>query len=191
MKLKLVLIVLGILILTQFVAYGRIQSGNVTMIRSDMERLDGEISRYESELAAQTRERDRLLAMVATIPPEILTGFDDPETEFVEFLDYLNDPAVRRVDGKFSLRQAPRYGASPIPLHESQFNLQFSFLRPGEAEEFFNFLFKQQRFPVQLSTLRLSGAAASRVQGDLAFTFKVPARLKQPLPTLPIVAEKQ
>lgn len=187
MKFKLVLIIAGIVVLAQVLAFARIQSANVAAVRQDISRIDGEIARQHGDLASKNRERDRLLAVAAAIPPEILTGFDDPEVEFVEFLDFLNDPAVRAVDGRLTMRQAPRFITSPIPLHETQFNLQFSFLRAEEAEEFLNFLMYQRRFPVEVNTLRLSGGRDALVQGDLAFTYKVPARLKQPLP---IVAEK-
>lgn len=191
MKLKLVLIMVGILMLTLLLAFGRIQTENVALIKEDVRRLDDEITKNGGELAAKSRELSRLKLTVQSIPADILTGFGDPETEFVGFLDFLNGPMMQKVAGVLSIEQTPTFTSNPIPLHETKFNMQFSVLRPEDAEEFFHFLLRQRRYPVQLNTLRLSGSDDAKVNGELSFTFKVPARLKQPLSSLLNVAGKQ
>lgn len=181
MKLKIGLIIFVSLVLVQVVVYGFMVRDTIETVETENQWLAREIRSQETQSAQLRREIKRLELMIAAIPPSFLAGFEDPEAEFMEFLNYINDPLLEESDVQISMRRAPTFTGQPIPHHESQFSLSFSFVDTREAENLLNFIMHQELFPVKLSGMSLRGTGSQEVTADMNLSLHIPARLTQPL----------
>jgi len=116
-------------------------------------------------------------------------GFEDPETGFVQFLDYLQAPMLAEVEGEISLQDTQKFKEVPVPLHESNFGFKFNFIRTYEAERFLNYLLLQEKFPLQVRSLKLRRGSEGKAEGTLNVSLLIPAKLQ--LPTLSKESERQ
>jgi len=183
MRLKPVLIIIGVLIIVQLLFFNYTIKKNIALISREIAQLDMNIHQMEGEKAQLAKRFEYLKGIIETIPPSLLMGFEDPETGFVEFLDYLQSPILGEVDGEISLRETQKFRAVPVPLHESDFGFKFSFIRTYEAEKFLNYLLLQQKYPLQVRSLKIRRGSEGKAEGTLNVSLLIPAKLQLPTPS--------
>ena len=124
MSLKPVILIIGVLVFIQLLFHGYARVDDLNMVDLEIGRVNGDIREMEAEKVNLLAGLEELRQIIETIPPYLLVGFEDPETGFVEFLDYLHTPLLGRVEGEISLRESQKFKLKPIPLHESKFNFR-------------------------------------------------------------------
>jgi hypothetical protein len=181
MKFKIGFIVVAILALVQVVVYGYIVKGTIETVEQDNSQLERQISSQRAQVNQLRQEVQRLEKMVAKVPPDFLAEYEDPESGFMEFLNFINAPLIKQDNVKVSMRRSPSFKSQPIPHFESGFSFSFSFLQNQEAEKVLNFLMHQNQFPLKLKTLNLKGSGKEKVNADLNISLLIPARHSQSL----------
>jgi hypothetical protein len=182
MRFKPIIIIIGVLIFVQIMFFNYTLKENIALISQEIAQLDTNIRQMDGEKTRLVKRFDYLKGIIETIPHALLMGFEDPETGFVEFLDYLQTPILDEVEGEISLRETQKFKEVPIPLHESNFGFKFSFIRTYEAEKFFNYLLLQKKYPLQVRSLKIRRGSEGKAEGTLNVSLLIPAKLQ--LPTL-------
>jgi hypothetical protein len=181
---------LCIVLLAQILIFDYYQKDNVTKLDQGIASLENRYRQLESEKASLAAKVVNLKAMVEKIPPWLLTGFEDPETGFVEFLDFLQAPEFRLVQSKVALG-SQKFSTYPIPLHETGFTFTFSFRNTYEAEKFLDFLIFQEKFPLQVKGMNVKRGQVGMVEGTVMVDLMIPARLKLDQPATQAKTEVQ
>ena len=191
MNLRPVIFVIGVLVLAQIAFYAYAQKDNVQVIDQKLIQLDGKIREIKAEKSRLLNKSKELKKIIETIPPSLLMGFEDPETGFVEFLDYLQTPLLQKVDGKITLKDVQKFKQTPVPLHETGLNFVFGFVDTYNAEKFFNYLLLQEQYPLQVKSIKIDRSSGSKAmpRGNLSIALMIPARLQ--LPSTPEQMEVQ
>jgi len=180
MRSKLVISVIGVLIFAQILFYNYTQKKNIELVNQEIARLNGDIRLMEAEKVELLKRFKELKEIIESIPPSLLMGFEDPETGFVEFLDYLHTPILQKVEGEISLRDTQKFKETPVPLHESNFSFRFKFTNTYEAEKFFNYLLLQKKYPLQVKSLKIRRSGEGKAEGTLNVSLLIPAKLQLP-----------
>ena len=180
MKFKPIVFIIGLLIFIQILFYNYAQKNNITMVNQDIKLLQGDIQQLEAEKSKLLNKFKELKTIIESIPPTLLMGFEDPETGFVQFLDYLQTPVLEEVEGNISLRDAQKFKEAPVPLHESDFTFKFNFLTTYEVEKFFNYLLLQRQYPLEVKSLTINRSGEDKVEGSLNVSLLIPAKLQIP-----------
>lgn len=180
MRFKPIVFIIGILIFAQILFLNYIEKKNIEMVNQEIATLNTDIGQLEVEKANLTSKIKELKGIIEAIPPSLLTGFEDPETGFVEFLDYLQNPILDEVEGEISLRDVQKFQETPIPLHASSFGFKFNFFNTSEAEKFFNYLLLQKQYPLQIKSMKINRGKEGKAEGTLDVTLLIPAKLQLP-----------
>jgi hypothetical protein len=177
------LIIIGLLILAQILFFGSTQKDNTKILDRAIANVEDKIRQLRTEESDLKRQEKKLIQIVETIPPNLLVGFEDPETGFVEFMDYLQSPALEEVESGINIRSAQKFRDTPVPLHESQFDFDFHFLHTYEAESFLHYLISQKDHPLEIKSLRITRTPKGKPTGEILVSLVIPAKIQ--LPTIP------
>ena len=180
MRVKTIIFFIGVLIFAQIVFYNYIQKGNIELIDQKAEEFQRRINGLETEKSASLLRIERLKDVINSFPPEILSGFKDPEKKFVGFLDYLQSPVLEDVDAKVSLKGMQKYSEAPVPLHKTIVGIKFKFLKTYEAEKFLNYILTQKEFPLQVKELKAKRIGGGKSDGSLTVALLIPAKCQVP-----------
>jgi hypothetical protein len=181
---------LCLVLLAQFLIFDYYQKNNVAKLDQIVASLENRYRQLESEKASLAEKVLQLRVIVEKIPPWLLTGFEDPETGFVEFLDFLQAPDFKLVHSKVTLG-SQKFNTYPIPLHETDFTFTFKFTTTYEAEMFLDFLVFQEKFPLQVKGLSVKRGQDGMVEGSIMVNLMIPARLKLDQPATQAKTEVQ
>ena len=182
MNRKNLILVVCILLLAQILAYSLIERKNTALIKNELAKVENEIRNLNSEEAQLMREIAVVDNIIKTIPANLLSGFEDPENGFAEFLDYLNNPIVEELRVEISLVERQKFYADPVALHKTKFNFKFGFMNTYEAERFFNFILHQDAYPIQVEDMKISrsGGKSSTTKVNMVVALYIPAKLQLP-----------
>ncbi len=182
MNRRILLIIVGIVILVQIIAYSLIQQINADLVNQQISKVENDIRNLNLEAAQLKNQILYVNTIIKSIPPNLLSGFEDPEKGFAEFLDYLNSPIMAEMQAQLSLVEKQKFHSSPVALHKTRFNFKFGFINTYEAERFFNFLLHQESYPVQVEELKItrSNNKANKTEVDMDVALYIPAKLKLP-----------
>ena len=182
MRSKPVILLFCLLFLALILFFAYDEKKNITLVNQAIAGLDFEISQLEMEKERLNTRLSEFQNILETIPPTLLMGFEDPETGFVEFLDFLQNPNLHEVEGRITLRDHQKFQEVPVPLHQTDFAFRFNFLNTAEAEKSFNFLLLQKKYPLQVNSLKISRGSEGTVDGALDVSLLLPAKLQFPSP---------
>ena len=176
MNVKSIVLIILLLVLAQVLMFNYVQKENIG-------KIDGALARYKAQKMNLTTDKSRLLkraqqikGVVETIPPWLLTGFEDPEVGFVEFLDYLKGADAFKMKNDMQVDRRT-FMNRPIPLHASDFTFKFTFGSTYNAEKFLNYLIFQERFPLKVKGFSIIRGPERTVDAKLTVTLLIPARL--------------
>lgn len=179
-KPKIIILIVGIIVLVQVLSFAIAQQKAVEDVQRATRTLADSMQRLAAEKKDLENRLNRLQSSIADIPSSLLTGFEDPETGFVSFMDYVNTPLLRGMGGDIAVRQTQVFKEAPVPLHESRFEFRFRFLDTVEAEAFFDYLLLQSTYPLQVSDLTLKRIPGEKPSGVLTVSLLIPAKLRLP-----------
>lgn len=180
-SLKLIVIIAGILVFAQIMLYNFFQRNNSKGLETETELVAAEVRSLQAEQADLQRQlgslEKELRETAATVPPAILTGFEDHETRLTQFIDYLQSPVFQEMGGEFSIKEALAFKKEPVSLYASDLTFKFKFNYLHEAEDFFEYVLGQAAFPLQVSGLDISRKKEDKTEGTIEAAFLVPTKL--------------
>ncbi|MDX1776409.1 MAG: hypothetical protein R3297_07490, partial [Desulfobulbales bacterium] len=140
---KIVLTVVGVLVLVQILIYNGTQVNNLAESQAEKVRLSREIE----ELAATKEEMLHYLAglqheyneIAASVPENILHGYEDHEEMLAGFLDYIKAAEISSVEATVSLQGGRKYINKPVPLFEHDLAYDYTFTRLTQAHKILSF----------------------------------------------------
>ena len=177
MNRKPVVIIVGLVLLALLLMIDFAQVDQVSRLDLTIQRLNEANNMASSEKANLINRRNELKRVIEVIPPALLTGFEDPEAGFVEFLDYLASPVMKEVGSSVDI-QNQLYTTSPVPLHQSEISFKYTFDSTYEAEKFLNFILFQERFPLLVKSFSAKRQEGKEVGAEVSVALLIPARLK-------------
>lgn len=177
MKVKAGIFIIGVLILAQIILYNQTGKSNIEYIGLKTAELQDRIREFEAEKTQLHRKLQEQRAIIESLPPSILKGFKDPEKGFVKFLDYLQSPPLKQVEGVISLSRPQTFKETPVPLYETNLGINFSFPKTYDAEKFLNYVLGQKRYPLQVQELSVSRSKGAMTKGTLRVALLIPAKL--------------
>lgn len=180
-SLKLIVVIAGILVFAQIMLYNFFQRNNSKGLETETELVAAEVRSLQAEQADLQRQlgslEKELRETAATVPPAILTGFEDQEARLTQFIDYLQSPVFQEMGGEFSIKEALAFKKEPVSLYASDLTFKFKFNYLHEAEDFFEYVLGQAAFPLQVSSLDISRKKEDKTEGTIEAAFLVPTKL--------------
>jgi len=182
MNRRTVYLIVCILVLVQIFIYCMTQKNNTDLYHRQTVQIERNIRSLNAEEAQLKRKIALVDNIIKTIPVNLLSGFEDPEKGFAEFLDYLNNPIVEELRVSIGLTEAQKFHSDPVALHKTRLNFKFRFLSTYEAERFFNFLLHQDKYPVQVEDMKITRSShkANDTEVSLDVALYIPAKLQLP-----------
>jgi len=181
---KIVVGIIGILVLTQILFYNALQTRNANEAGHEKERLILEAQRLSEEKIELQQNladlRNEYEQIVAAVPQEILTGYEDHEILLAGFLDSLKAPAYKKVNAKFTMQGGQKFIEQPVPAFESSINFSFSFRQLKDAESFLNLVLGQSFYPLMIRNLEMRSDGQPKITGNLQTSLLIPAKQKSP-----------
>ena len=176
MSQKTIVIGLGILIVAQILIFNAFMYDNLSRLDTRLAEFESQYRQLESEKSFIEAKHRKLVAIVKSIPPWLLAGFEDPEAGFMKFLDFLQNDEFRGIVDTVSL-QRQGFTNSPIPMHMSEFRFRYEFEDTYQAEKFLDDLVFQEKYPLAVTNITASRTKEGVVGGDLSVTLMIPAKL--------------
>ncbi|CAN2042275.1 Pilus assembly protein PilO [Candidatus Magnetomoraceae bacterium gMMP-15] len=180
MKVKSLIAIFGLLIFVQLLYYNYIREHNIQILEQEINTLNREIRTVEGEKLNLTSKLKKLKSIIRSIPSSILVGFEDPETKFMEFLDYIQTSTLQDIEGEFSVTGTQTFKLDPVPLHETNFEFKFRFEKTYEAENFLRYLLLQKQYPLQVKKFSVNRVEEGKAETDLNVAFLIPAKIQLP-----------
>lgn len=181
MRFKAIIIILGILFFCEIMFYNYVRDNNIKELDHKITAMEHNITQIESDRLNLINQKKKLVSIIQSIPSTILVGFEDPETKFLEFLDYLHASDLYDMEGTMSLLDTQTFRERPVPLHESNFQFNFHFSEIDEAENFFTYLLLQKEYPFQVKKLEITRVEENKTRVELSMALLIPARMPLPL----------
>jgi hypothetical protein len=177
---KIVLITVGVLVLVQLLFYAAVRVGNIAesenervVLTQEVENLSvtqSELQEYLAELQKEYNE------MKASVPEQILQGFEDPEVLLASFLDYLKASELESVDAKVSIQGARRYVEKPVPLFEHDLIITFSYIHSSDVRKLLSRILDQDYYPLAVRNFELRNSGREKISGTMQISLLIPAR---------------
>jgi hypothetical protein len=177
---KIVLITVGVLVLVQLLFYAAVRVGNIAEsenarmgLSQEVENLSvtqNELQQYLGELQKEYKE------MEASVPEQILQGFEDPEVLLASFLDYLKASELESVDAKVSIQGARRYVEKPVPLFEHDLIITFSYIHSSDVRKLLSRILDQDHYPLAVRNFELRNSGREKISGTMQISLLIPAR---------------
>ena len=181
---KIILCIITVLVLTQLLFYNVLQTRNAAHTRYERDRLTAEIQRLsqrktelQQDLAGLQQEYDQV---VASVPRQILNGYEDREVMLASFLDYIKSPAFDKVKAKVSMQGVQKFIEKPVPVFESNINFNFSFIQLKDAESFLYLVLGQDYYPLAIRNIEMRNDGQQEIAGTLQTSLLIPAKQKKP-----------
>jgi hypothetical protein len=181
---QIALFVLGILVLIQLLFYNGAQSTNIQQAKNETVRMAQEIESLKitkqelgNYIAILQKEYDEI---AASVPEQILQGFEDHEFVLAGFLDYVKAVELEGLDAKVSIQGARKYINRPVPLFEHDMTFTFSFINLSDAKKFLSYILDQDDYPLAVRGFELRNSG-QKISGTLQASLLIPARQQKSL----------
>jgi hypothetical protein len=181
---KIVLISVGVLVLVQLLFYAAVRVENIDKSENERMRLaqevenlsvtQSELQQYLGELQKEYKE------MEASVPEQILQGYEDPEVLLASFLDYLKASELERVDAKVSMQGARGYVETPVPLFEHDLIITFSYTHSSDVRKLLSRILDQDNYPLTVRNFVLRNSGRKKISGTMQISLLIPARQEKP-----------
>ncbi|MEA1923209.1 MAG: hypothetical protein U9N63_11205 [Pseudomonadota bacterium] len=169
---------LVLLVILQIGLLGRGRKADVNLLKAGLAALESSTQQLHSKELGYNEELRHYRQIIATIPPSVLMGFEDPEAVFAAFLDFLNAAALADIGTKVVMRRQLQFVKNPVPLRASDFNFSFMFATVVEVETFLDYLLEQPDYPLRVNHLKINSAKGrGSVSGNLAVSLMIPDKL--------------
>lgn len=182
---KVILFIVGTLILVQLVFISAVRSLNLAGEKQEDLRLRQEISELtETKQYLQERRtalQDQYGQVLASVPSEILEGYEDQEQMLAGFLDYIKVSESEGVKSKVTLKGERKYINRPVPVFEYDMTFDISFQHLPDARAFLSLILGQDHYPLVVRNFELRNTGQQKIAGTMDVTLLIPAKQQNPL----------
>ncbi len=180
MKTKVFSIVVGLLAIYVILHLIVIRKGNIIKVDKQSVVIENELRNNENERLMLTQEKKDMEAALGSIPKTILEGFEDPERQFVEFMDYINASELKKMKGALAISQMQTFKESPVPLQETQFEIDFYIKSTRQLERFLEYLLIKGKYPLDVQRLEIKRMPEHYPHVFLKLALLLPAKIDLP-----------
>ena len=177
MRVQFIVAFIGILVVTQLFSYVYIQKETIQTVKERSAGFEKQIDRITLHKQNDTKKLQSLIAVLKGLKHWLNTGFKDPETGFVKFLDFVDTSFLDDVNAKFFLKNAQKFQKIPVPLQMSSFEVKFDFLHTHEIEKNLQKLLLQHKYPLKVNSVEIHRTPNERTNSDVSLDLLLPASL--------------
>ena len=177
MRVQFIVTFIGILVVTHLFSYVYIQKRTIQTVRERSAGFEKQIDRVKLHKQNDEKKLHSLIAVLNSLKHWLNTGFKDPETGFVRFLDFVDISFLDKVNAKFFLKNAQKFQKTPVPLQMSSFEVQFDFLHTHEIEKFFQKLLLQHKYPLKVNSVEIHRMPNERTNSNVSMDLLLPVSL--------------
>ncbi len=152
---------------------------DLQLLKDRTSQFQRQIEQLESKKAISIKKLESYILIYKDLKPWLLTGFEDPEKGLVKFLDYLNPSLLDGVNANINIQNSNISKRHPIPLQQSSFMIDFSFLYTHEIENFLSRIFLQDQYPIKVKTAKIHRQKEARTKAEVSFDLLIPVNLRQ------------
>jgi hypothetical protein len=180
MKIKIVLILIGLLVFIQILYIINIRKSSIVRLDNAIVTLKNDIQELSTQRVNLGQQKKRFQTMLKSIPGAILQGFEDPEKKYVEFMDYVAVSDLKTMGGTVTVSERQVFKERPVPLQESEFEFEFEFVNVDRLENFLSYLLNQKSFPLQVKQLKITRIPKSKPKVYIKLALLIPAKIDLP-----------
>lgn len=178
MKLKIFIIFISVLTLSQIYLYKEMLESNEQKWKIAIKELDGQISIRNNDIVATELSIQVMKKNMETIPDTIIKGVEDPEKKYLDFLDYIDKSELESMQGSYAISAKPIIKYKPVPLQQTDFAIQFQFMNAQKLESVFGYLLDQQRdYPLKVNRLEIVRVPGNKPKVNLDVSLLLPAKI--------------
>ncbi len=180
MKTKIFFLVLALLTLYVVIHLIIIRTGNIDKVDKQIVRIDKKLLENRAEKTELMKKKKEMEATLASIPATIIEGFEDPERQFVDFMDYIDSSQLKNMEGSIVISQMQTFKEHPVPLQESQFEITFNIKSARQLEEFLDYLLIKSKYPLNVQRFEISRIPQQYPRVFLKVALLLPATIDLP-----------
>lgn len=180
MKRKIFFIVLALLTLYVIINIIMIRKGDIAKVNNQIMLTEKRLQEKESEKIQLAQEKKHMETTLLSIPQTILEGFEDPDRQFVDFMDYVNRSNLKKMQGDIIISQMQTYKDDPVPLQESRFEFKFTMEKTRQLEEFLDYLLVKGKYPVNVEQFEIKRIPQQYPLVTLQVALLLPAKIDLP-----------
>lgn len=174
---SMVLCLLGLYVVIQIII---IRKSNAAYVNKQISVIENRLRENKDAKLKLEQERKNLETTLASVPVTILAGFEDPEREFVDFMDYIYASELNKMQGTIAITQIQNYKEHPVPLQESRFEFKFNIKSTRELEEFLDYLLIKGKYPLGVQRLGITRIPKENPHVFLEVALLLPAKIDLP-----------
>ena len=180
MRVKLFIFLLGVLLLTQMILFLQLYKENERKWEAALKDLDARITAHQSEIIETERRVKAMENALGNVPDAIRKGVEDPEKNFLKFMDYLDNSELSLMHGSYDISSEPTIIYKPVPLQKTDFFIQFEFENPRRLESVLGYLLNQQQdYPLNVNRLEITRRAGHKPLVELEISLLLPPKIDQ------------
>ena len=180
MKRKIFFIVAALLTLYVIITVIIIKKGDINRVNEQIAQAERKLQENESERIQLMQEKKHMERTLLSIPKTILEGFEDPDRQFVDFMDYVHASNLKKMKGDIVISQMQTYKDDPVPLQESRFEFNFTMEKVRQLEEFLDYLLVKGKYPVNVQKIEIKRIPRQYPMVTLHLALLLPAKIDLP-----------
>ncbi|MBW2369697.1 MAG: hypothetical protein JRH15_17640 [Deltaproteobacteria bacterium] len=180
MKSKIFTIVVGLLALYVILHLIVMRKGNVVRVERQSGVIERKLGQNDKDKKKLMREKVKMEKILASIPTTILEGFADPERQFVDFMDYIENSDLKKMKGSVAISQMQTFKDNPVPLQETQFEFNFNIQSTRRLEQFLEYLLIKGKYPLNVQRLEIKRNPEKLPHVFLKVALLLPAKIDLP-----------
>ena len=177
MQTKYILFFIAVLLGVHLFFYNLTENSAVKKLELRTRQFESQVDRLKIKKKKVDKKLASIVVVVNSLKPWLNTGFKDPEKGLVKFLDFLKPSLLSDVNANIKIIGDTRFYKTPVPLNKTNFQLQFEFLHPHEAELFLKELFMQHDYPLKVRAADVERRAGEKTEVNLNIDLLLPSGL--------------
>jgi len=157
-----------------------IRKGAITRIEEQSTMIDQKLDHKKREKLTLEQNKKKMETELGFIPETILNGFEDPELQFVDFMDYINSSNLSKLSGSFAISQMQTFKERPVPLQETKFEFEFDIKSMEQLEQFLDYLFIKGKYPLNVERIEIKRIPKQYPHVFIAVALLLPAKIDLP-----------
>ena len=180
MKNKIFFIVMGLLALFVVIYLIDIRKSSITRVDKKSTMIDQKLDQKKREKLILEQKKKNMETELGLIPETILNGFEDPERQFVDFMDYINSSNLSKLNGSVAISQMQTFKERPVPLQETKFEFELDIKSMEQLEQFLDYLFIKGKYPLNVERIEVKRIPKKYPHVSIAVALLLPAKIDLP-----------
>ena len=179
MRFKIFIFLIGVLALSQMIMYAQILKKNDQQWNAALKDIDARITNHKNDIINTEQQVKKMEKNKSNVPTAIIEGVKDPETKFLQFMDYLENSELGSMEGSYHIAAKPTIKYKPVPLQKTDFEIQFQFFNAAKLESVLGYLLdQQQEYPLKVNRLEIKRVPKKKPEVYLDVSLLLPAKIQ-------------